>query len=53
MSAIVMYKKCANCEKKFVYNPSVGDMGFICPKCGKPADVKFNDKKNGSEKEQK
>ncbi len=45
MSAIAMCKKCANCGKKFIYNPSVGDMGFICPHCGKPADTKFSAKK--------
>ena len=30
-----MYKKCGYCKKIFSYNPSVGNLGLRCPKCGK------------------
>lgn len=28
-----MYQKCGYCKKIFSYNPSVGDLGFRCPRC--------------------
>lgn len=40
MSMMPMYKKCPNCKRRYNYNPGVGNLGFICPHCGKPtADV--------------
>ncbi len=36
MSMIPMKKKCPNCKKQFNYNPSVGNLGMICPHCHKP-----------------
>lgn len=31
-----MFKKCPKCKRKFTYNPSVGDLGLICPHCKAP-----------------
>lgn len=40
MPMMPMYKKCPNCKRRYNYNPGVGNLGFICPHCGKPtADV--------------
>ena len=39
MSAVAMFRKCGHCGKRFPYNPSVGNMGFICPHCNKPANT--------------
>ena len=36
MSIIRMEKKCKYCKKKFTYNPSTGDFGLVCKKCGMP-----------------
>lgn len=33
MSIVLMKKKCVHCGKEYLYNPSVGDFGLICPKC--------------------
>lgn len=35
MSIVPMYKRCPNCKRQFTYNPSVGDMGLVCPHCNK------------------
>ena len=35
MSIIMMKKRCKFCKKEFTYNPSTGDFGKICKKCGK------------------
>ena len=34
MSIITIFKRCPKCGKKFPYDPSVGDFGLICKKCG-------------------
>ena len=39
MSIRAMFKICGHCGKRFPYDPSVGDMGFICPYCSKPANI--------------
>jgi hypothetical protein len=31
----LMYKYCPNCKCQYPYNPSVGDLGIVCPYCGK------------------
>lgn len=35
MSMLPMYKRCPSCKRQFSYNPSVGDLGFVCPHCKK------------------
>ena len=39
MTISPMYKVCGQCDRKFTYNISVGDMGFICPYCKSPANI--------------
>ena len=49
MSLLPMYKRCPNCKRQFTYNPSVGDMGLVCPHCGKAVVKSAVDKlKSGS-----
>ena len=36
MSMLPMYKRCPNRKRRFSYNPSIGDLGLVCPNCGKP-----------------
>ncbi len=45
MSALPMYKTCINCGSRFTYNPSIGDLGFVCKNCGKPANIPTVSKK--------
>lgn len=35
MSIMPMYKRCPNCKRQFTYNPSVVDLGLVCPHCNK------------------
>ena len=35
MSMLPMHKRCPNCKRQFTYNPSVGDLGLVCPHCKK------------------
>ena len=35
MTIRIMLKKCIHCHKKYLYNPSVGNFGWICPYCKK------------------
>ena len=35
MSALMMFRRCEHCGHKYMYNPSTGDFGLICPKCKK------------------
>lgn len=35
MSMLPMYKRCPSCKRQFSYNPSVGDLGLVCPHCNK------------------
>lgn len=35
MSICTKFRVCKSCGHRYVYNPSVGDWGRICPKCGK------------------
>lgn len=44
MSALPMYKTCRNCGSRFTYNPSTGDLGFVCKNCGKPANYPMGSK---------
>ncbi len=49
MSLLPMYKRCPNCKRQFTYNPSVGDMGLVCPHCNKAVVKSAVDKlKSGS-----
>lgn len=36
MSATIMFRKCQHCGHKYTYNPSNGNFGFVCPRCGMP-----------------
>lgn len=31
----MMTRRCIHCRRKYTYNPSVGNLGLICPHCGK------------------
>ena len=35
MSIRIMFRKCEHCGHRYVYNPSTGNFGLICPKCKK------------------
>lgn len=35
MSIIIMFRKCEHCRKRYMYNPSTGNFGMVCPKCKK------------------
>ena len=35
MSALMMFRKCEHCGHRYMYNPSTGDFGLVCPKCKK------------------
>ena len=39
MSILPMYKVCGHCGRRYIYDPSTGDMGMICPYCKKPANM--------------
>lgn len=39
MSIISMHKKCTKCGREYAYDPSTGDFGKVCPKCGWPQDM--------------
>lgn len=34
MTMMPMFKTCPKCGHRYTCNPSVGDLGFFCPKCG-------------------
>lgn len=36
MSALPMYRTCVKCGKMYSYNPSIGDLGIVCPYCHAP-----------------
>lgn len=48
MSSLPMYKTCTNCGNRFSYNPSTGNTGMICPRCGRPADRRLNSERINS-----
>lgn len=35
MGIRITFRTCEHCKHRYPYNPSVGDFGIICPKCGK------------------
>lgn len=35
MSIRIMFRRCEHCRHCYIYNPSIGDFGIICPKCHK------------------
>ena len=35
MSALMMFRRCEHCGHRYMYNPSTGNFGLICPKCKK------------------
>ena len=35
MSVLMMIRKCEHCGYKYMYNPSTGNFGLVCPKCKK------------------
>ena len=35
MSIIIIFRKCEHCRKRYMYNPSTGNFGMVCPKCKK------------------
>lgn len=35
MSALMMNRKCEHCGHRYMYNPSTGNFGLVCPKCKK------------------
>ena len=36
MSALMMFRRCEHCGNRYMYNPSTGNFGLVCPKCKKP-----------------
>lgn len=44
MSTLFLTKRCIHCHRKFIYNPSVGDLGLKCKHCGK-VQIKPEEKK--------
>ena len=48
MSALPMLKTCANCSRRFTYNPSIGDFGSICKHCGRTTDHRMGSNTNKS-----
>lgn len=39
MSIKPIIRKCEHCGYRYTYNPSVGNLGIICPKCCKGQSV--------------
>ena len=39
MSIRIMFRKCEHCHHRYIYNPSTGNFGMICPKCHKAQSV--------------
>jgi len=39
MSMLPMRRICPNCRRSFSYNPSLGNLGLVCPYCHKPTGV--------------
>ena len=35
MSALMMFRRCEHCGNRYMYNPSTGNFGLVCPKCQK------------------
>lgn len=35
MSALMMFRRCEHCGYRYMYNPSTGNFGLVCPKCKK------------------
>ena len=35
MSALMMFRRCEHCGYRYIYNPSTGNFGLVCPKCKK------------------
>ena len=35
MSTLIMFRKCEHCGHRYMYNPSTGNFGLVCPKCKK------------------
>jgi len=35
MSQYILKKRCVHCGREYSYNPSAGDYGKVCKKCGK------------------
>lgn len=35
MSQYFLKKRCVHCGREYPFNPSVGDYGKVCKKCGK------------------
>lgn len=35
MSALMMFRRCEHCGHRYMYNPSTGNFGLVCPKCKK------------------
>ena len=33
MSALMMFRRCEYCGYRYMYNPSTGNFGLVCPKC--------------------
>ena len=33
MSALMMFRRCEHCGHRYMYNPSTGNFGLVCPKC--------------------
>ena len=52
MSAVIMFRKCECCHRRYAYNPSIGKNGGICPKCHKTqSEIAFvTDNKRKNEK---
>ena len=35
MTVVKMTKRCIYCRRVYTYNPSLGDLGFVCKYCGR------------------
>lgn len=35
MSALMMFRRCEHCGHRYMYNPSTGNFGLVCPNCKK------------------
>ena len=35
MSTLMMFRRCEHCGHRYMYNPSTGNFGLVCPKCQK------------------
>lgn len=41
MGVVMIQRRCIHCHRHYPYNPSVGDLGRICKRCGQPQIRRF------------